>query len=56
MGTGSTDCDDCGEDIPRERQVALSGVRTCVACQTHRDRTVINSAINRRGNKDSHLR
>ena len=32
------------------------GVRTCVACQTERDKAVVHSTINRRGSKDSQLR
>lgn len=29
-----TECDDCGEDIPSQRQ-AIGGVRRCVDCQNH---------------------
>ena len=31
------------------------GVRTCVACQSERDKAVVHSSINRRGSKDSQL-
>ncbi len=55
-GEGTEDCDDCGEVIPRKRRAALPGVRTCVACQSERDKAVVHSAINRRGSKDSQLR
>jgi phage/conjugal plasmid C-4 type zinc finger TraR family protein len=49
-------CDDCGEAIPERRRAALPGVRTCVACQSERDKAVSHSLINRRGSKDSQLR
>lgn len=49
-------CEECGEAISPRRQLALPGVRTCIACQTERDRDVRHSAINRRGSKDSQLR
>jgi phage/conjugal plasmid C-4 type zinc finger TraR family protein len=59
MPTGESleDCEVCGEDIPEKRRAALPGVRTCVACQSERDRAFVAfSAINRRGSKDSQLR
>ncbi len=49
-------CEDCGEPIPPRRREALPGVRTCIACQSARDRSVRHSLINRRGSKDSQLR
>ena len=49
-------CEECGEDIPERRRLALPGVRTCVACQSERDGQVSHSMINRRGSKDSQLR
>ena len=55
-GESAEDCDECGEPIPVKRRAALPGVRTCVACQSERDKTVQHSAINRRGSKDSQLR
>lgn len=55
-GASAEHCDDCGEPIPRRRREAIAGVRTCVACQSERDRAVRHSAINRRGSKDSQLR
>ena len=55
-GETAEDCDECGEPIPKKRRAALPGVRTCVACQSVRDRDVQHSAINRRGSKDSQLR
>jgi phage/conjugal plasmid C-4 type zinc finger TraR family protein len=55
-GESAEECDDCGEPIPAKRRAALPGVRTCVACQSTRDRAVVHSTINRRGSKDSQLR
>jgi phage/conjugal plasmid C-4 type zinc finger TraR family protein len=55
-GDSAEECDDCGEPIPAKRRAAVPGVRTCIACQSERDRAVIHSAINRRGSKDSQLR
>ena len=55
-GEGSYGCDDCGEPIAKKRREALPGTRTCVTCQSIRDKRVVHSAINRRGSKDSQLR
>lgn len=56
-GESLEECEACGEDIPERRRAALPGVRTCVRCQSERDRTHVTfSAINRRGSKDSQLR
>ena len=55
-GETAEECDECGEPIPKKRRDALPGVRTCVACQSERDKSVQHSAINRRGSKDSQLR
>lgn len=55
-GEGTTHCEECGEEIPEPRRLALPGARTCVACQSGRDRRVTHSAINRRGSKDSQLK
>ena len=55
-GPSAEECEDCGEPIPAARRKALPGVRTCVACQSERDKAVVHSAINRRGSKDSQLR
>ncbi|HET9335656.1 MAG TPA: DksA/TraR family C4-type zinc finger protein [Sphingomicrobium sp.] len=55
-GESALECDDCGEPIPARRRQALPGVRTCVACQSERDKNVARSIINRRGSKDSQLR
>jgi len=29
----ATHCEDCGEDIPEPRRVAVPGCRTCASCQ-----------------------
>ena len=55
-GDSAEECDDCGEPIPEGRRKAIPGVRTCVKCQSERDASVVHSAINRRGSKDSQLR
>jgi phage/conjugal plasmid C-4 type zinc finger TraR family protein len=55
-GESADECDDCGAPIPKKRREALPGVRTCVACQTTRDKAVAHSTINRRASKDSQLR
>ncbi len=56
QGEGLAECEDCGEDIPLQRRRALPGARTCVACQSIRDKRSVPSALNRRGSKDSQLR
>ena len=55
-GEGATHCVECGDEIPERRRLALPGARTCVPCQSGRDRQVVHSAINRRGSKDSQLK
>ncbi|MBA3897679.1 MAG: DksA/TraR family C4-type zinc finger protein [Sphingomonadaceae bacterium] len=48
-------CTICGDDIPEGRRLAMPGVRTCVICQSDRDRPAA-ALFNRRGSKDSQLR
>lgn len=55
-GAGLEECEACGETIPLARRKAMTGVRTCVACQSVRDKQPRFSGINRRGSKDSQLR
>lgn len=55
-GESVSHCAECGEPIPEARRRALPGVRTCIACQSERDRRVVVAGINRRGNKDSQLK
>lgn len=38
-GPSLSHCEDCGEDIPVERQRAQKGCKTCVHCQSIRDRS-----------------
>ena len=54
-GESRSECALCGETIPVARQQAIPGVRTCVTCQSGRDRRLL-SPFNRRGSKDSQLR
>jgi phage/conjugal plasmid C-4 type zinc finger TraR family protein len=56
-GPSATHCDECGDEIPGARQVAMPGVRRCVRCQEAADRsTTAFAGYNRRGSKDSQLR
>ncbi|WP_394205561.1 DksA/TraR family C4-type zinc finger protein [Shewanella waksmanii] len=50
-------CQECGEPIPKARQVAVVGVRYCIECQNMLDRDKAKQQLfNRRGSKDSQLR
>jgi len=50
-------CEECGEPIPVARQLAIKGVRLCVACQEIADQqSSEQGSVNRRGSKDSQLR
>jgi len=56
-GESLTHCEDCGEEIPEARRLALPGVRRCVACQSEADaERVEHSLYNRRGSKGSQLK
>ncbi len=55
-GEGEAKCRECGDEIPEARRRALPGVRTCIACQSARDRRPANAGFNRRGSKDSQLK
>lgn len=55
-GEGLDHCEECGNLIPPARRAALPGARTCVACQSARDKRPSFAGINRRGSKDSQLR
>lgn len=55
-GDGLDECEDCGSAIPLRRRQALPGVRTCVGCQSVREKRPSLPALNRRGSKDSQLR
>lgn len=56
VGDSALFCVECDEDIPEARRRALPGVKTCIACQSGRDKRVVIGGINRRGSKDSQLR
>ena len=56
-GESLTHCEDCGEEIPEARRLAVPGVRRCVACQSEADAERIeHSLYNRRGSKGSQLK
>jgi phage/conjugal plasmid C-4 type zinc finger TraR family protein len=55
-GEAETHCRECGEEIPQARRNALPGVRTCISCQSERDRRPVHIGFNRRGSKDSQLK
>ena len=55
-GEGETHCMECGGEIPEARRRVLPGVRTCVGCQSARDRRPANIGFNRKGSKDSQLK
>ena len=56
-GPGLLRCEDCDDEIPEARRLALPGVRLCVPCQEARDEAQAGAGgINRRGSKDSQLR
>ena len=56
QGPGALECIECGDDIPEKRRQALTGVTTCVACQSGRDQRIVHTMFNRRGSKDSQLK
>ena len=41
QGESANYCCECGEEIPAERREALSGVRHCVFCAEHFEKTGI---------------
>jgi phage/conjugal plasmid C-4 type zinc finger TraR family protein len=55
-GEGETHCLECGDEIPEARRHVLPGVRTCIQCQSARDRRPASIGFNRRGSKDSQLK
>lgn len=56
-GNSASHCEDCEVQIPHKRQLAVPGVKRCIACQELHDQDVATfSAFNRRGSKDSQLR
>ena len=55
-GKGEAHCLECGDEILEARRLVLPGVRTCIKCQSERDRRPVNIGFNRRGSKDSQLK
>ena len=55
-GEGNPHCLECGDEIPEARRRALPGVRTCIECQSTRDRHPVNIGFNRKGSKDNQLK
>lgn len=56
-GESAEYCDECGCPIAEARRVAIPGVRYCIDCQSKAEKQQSQqSAINRRGSKDSQLR
>lgn len=55
-GEGETHCMECGDEIPEARRRVLPGTRTCVNCQSARDRRSVNIGFNHKGSKDSQLK
>jgi len=56
-GESLTHCVECGAEIPEARRRAIPGVRSCVSCQSEREK--MQPAVkfyNRRGSKDSQLK
>ena len=56
-GPSLSHCEECGDEIPEPRRLAVPGVRLCLPCQEERDQAQgATSLYNRRGSKDSQLR
>ncbi|GIU32332.1 DksA/TraR family C4-type zinc finger protein [Shewanella schlegeliana] len=50
-------CEECDEEIPEARRIAVPGVRLCIHCQNEIDSSQAKQHLfNRRGSKDSQLR
>ncbi|WP_299809160.1 DksA/TraR family C4-type zinc finger protein [uncultured Shewanella sp.] len=50
-------CEECGEEIPEARRMAVPGVRLCIHCQNEIDNSRAKQHLfNRRASKDSQLR
>jgi phage/conjugal plasmid C-4 type zinc finger TraR family protein len=57
QGESLRNCEDCEEEIPEARRLAVPGVRRCVRCQEEADLEDRRVALyNRRGSKDSQLK
>ena len=50
-------CDECGDEIPEARRLAMKGARLCIACQSTIELVSQRQVLfNRRASKDSQLR
>lgn len=38
QGESAHECEDCGEPIPEQRRLAVTGVKTCIDCQTIKEK------------------
>jgi phage/conjugal plasmid C-4 type zinc finger TraR family protein len=59
LGSGESlaHCEECDTVIPEPRRLAIPGVRLCIGCQSALEAEQGGeTAINRRGSKDSQLR
>jgi len=56
-GESLTHCEECEAEIPEARRRAIPGVRSCVICQSEREKRLNTGGLyNRRGSKDSQLK
>ena len=37
-GPSLSHCEECGEEIPKARQLAIAGCKMCIECQQHSER------------------
>jgi len=57
QGTSAERCEECDALIPDARRKAIPGVQLCITCQSEIEKqATTQTAINRRGSKDSQLR
>ena len=49
-------CIECDEEIGEPRRLAITGVKTCVECQSEKDMQRAPESFNRRGSKDRQLK
>ncbi len=56
-GESRTHCEECEEEIPEARRIAIPGVRMCIACQSELEKEQkALTLFNRSGSKDSQLK
>jgi len=57
VGDSAHYCDECGDEIPEKRRLAIKGIRFCIDCQSMLENSAHHQALfNRRASKDSQLR